>query len=164
MAHSQEGQQAQPQKGAQKPADNIDNSQAIVPNYWDFRSIGTPPSAEDLGSIRVLMSDDFPPFSYMTRDNRLAGFHVDFTKAICLELKVSCTILVRPFNQLTEALAAGKGDAVMAGLSVQAASQENLLLSDVYLTTPGRFVRRKAAGSLDKILGGKMGVVGGTTH
>ncbi len=138
-----------------------------VPNYWDFKTVGDRPSAEDLGSVRFLMTDDFPPFSYLARDGQLAGFHVDFARALCDELKISCQILVRPYTDLVGTLGDGKGDAIISGISVPTALAQGLLLSDVYLTTPARFAAKAGSGDLPKVedmAGRSISFVTGTSH
>lgn len=138
-----------------------------VPNYWDFKTVGDRPSAEDLGSVRFLMTDDFPPFSYLARDGQLAGFHVDFARVLCEELQISCQILVRPYTDLVGTLGDGKGDAILSGISVPTALKQGLLLSDVYLTTPARFAAKKGSPSLPKVedmTGRSISFVTGTSH
>lgn len=138
-----------------------------VPNYWDFKTVGDRPSAEDLGSVRFLMTDDFPPFSYLARDGQLAGFHVDFARVLCEELQISCQILVRPYTDLIGTLNDGKGDAVLSGISVSTSLDQGLLLSDVYLTTPARFAARQGGGEFPKVedmAGRSVSFVTGTSH
>lgn len=138
-----------------------------VPNYWDFKTVGDRPSAEDLGSVRFLMSDDFPPFSYLARDGQLAGFHVDFARALCEELQISCQILVRPYNDLIGTLGDGKGDAILSGISVSTALAQGLLLSDTYLTTPARFAAKAGSGDMptvQEMAGRSISFVTGTAH
>lgn len=139
----------------------------FAPNYWDFKTVGDPPSAEDLGSVRFLMSDDFPPFSYRARDGQLDGLYVDFARVLCDELSISCQILVRPYIDLVGTLNDGKGDAILSGLSVPKALEEGLLLSDIYLTTPGRFASNKNIEtwpSVVELAGRSISFVEGTAH
>lgn len=141
-----------------------------VPNYFDFRVTNDPPSAEELGSIRFLMSDDFPPFSYRAQDGRLSGFHVDYARALCRTLSVNCTILVRPFSELVGALEDKKGDAILSGLSIPSARAQGLAHTVPYLTLPGRLVAReaRAAALMDENMipesGASVAVIAGTAH
>lgn len=138
-----------------------------VPNYWDFKTVGDRPSAEDLGSVRFLMTDDFPPFSYRARDGQLAGFHVDFARVLCEELKISCQILVRPYADLVATLSDGKGDAIVSGMSIPALLREGLLPSETYLTTPARFAAEKGDETwptVDGMAGRSISYVSGTAH
>lgn len=144
-----------------------DTAYGAAPNFWDFKTVGDPPSAEDLGSVRFLMSDDFPPFSYRARDGQLDGLYVDFARVLCNELNISCQILVRPYIDLVGTLNDGKGDAILSGMSVPTALEEGLLLSDVYLTTPGRFASNKGTDvwpSVEELIGRSISVVEGTAH
>ncbi|MEP2760590.1 MAG: transporter substrate-binding domain-containing protein [Hyphomicrobiales bacterium] len=152
------------------PADDVspkDAAYGSAPNFWDFKTVGDPPSAEDLGSVRFLMSDDFPPFSYRARDGQLDGLYVDFARVLCNELSISCQILVTPYIDLVGTLNDGKGDAILSGMSVRAAREEGLLLSDVYLTTPGRFASNKETEiwpSVEELVGRSISFVEGTAH
>lgn len=138
-----------------------------APNYWDFKNVGDPPSAEDLGSVRFLMTDDFPPFSYLARDGQLDGLYVDFARLLCEELSISCQILVRPYIDLVGTLNDGKGDAILSGLSIPSALEQDLLLSDVYMTTPGRFVSNRGTElwpAVSEMAGRSISFVTGTAH
>lgn len=156
---------------AQDTEEQLDSQQQAtlghVPNYWDFKTVGDRPSAEDLGSVRFLMSDDFPPFSYLARDGQLTGFHVDFARVLCEELQISCQILVRPYTDLVGTLGDGKGDAILSGISVPTALAQGLLLSDVYLTTPARFAAKEGSEGLPTVTemaGRSISFVTGTSH
>ncbi|MEJ1157094.1 transporter substrate-binding domain-containing protein [Prosthecomicrobium sp. N25] len=115
-----------------------------VPNFWDPKSRPEKP-AGDLGPIRFLTSGDFPPFNFLDTGGRLTGFNVDLARAVCEELAAACTIQMRPFDELVQALSERRGDAIIAGLSVGPELRAKLDTSDVYLTTPGRFVAPKGS-------------------
>ena len=115
----------------------------VVPNFWDPRARIERPSAEEIGAIRFLTTDDFPPFSFRDRRGILIGFDVDLAQAICSVLKVQCAIQTRPFDTLVGGLKEGTGNAIIAGFDVEKAPAEGLISSQAYLKIPGRFVARK---------------------
>ena len=116
-----------------------------VPNFWDPRARLERPSADEIGAIRFLTSDDFPPFSFRDRRGMLIGFDVDLVEAICDVLKVQCAIQSRPFDTLKAGLADRTGNAIIAGLDPEKAAAEGLIATQAYLKIPGRFVAPKDA-------------------
>ena len=55
----------------------------VVPNFWDPRARIERPSAAEIGTIKFLTTDDFPPFAFRDRRGILVGFDVDLAEAIC---------------------------------------------------------------------------------
>lgn len=117
-----------------------------VPNFWDPRARIERPSAADVGTIRFLTADDFPPFSFRDRRGMLIGFDIDLAEAICEVLNATCAIQSRPFDTLREGLADGTGNAILAGFDPERAGAEGLIATRAYLKIPGRFVSRRDAG------------------
>lgn len=114
-----------------------------VPNFWDPRARIERPSLEQIGAIRFLTTDDFPPFAYRDRRDVLVGFDIDLAHAICEVLKVQCAIQVRPFNTLVNGLRDDSGDAIIAGFDLEKVPADGLISSQAYLKIPGRFVVRR---------------------
>lgn len=140
--------------------------QAWFPNFWDPKSRPHKPGSE-IGAIRFLTSADFPPFGFLDSGGRLTGYHVDLARLLCSELGATCTIQMRPFDDLATALADKRGDAIIAGLRVTAEMRARLDTSDVYLTTPGRLVMREGATlepTPEGLAGRWVSVVSGSAH
>src|SRR5262245_29956942 len=87
---------------------------AGVPGFWDPRRRPERPDLSRITIIRFLTEIDYPPFNYPGPDGNPAGFNVDLARLICEELKVNCTVQMRRFDTLIDALAAARRDAVMA--------------------------------------------------
>jgi polar amino acid transport system substrate-binding protein len=117
----------------------------VVPNFWDPRARIERPSANEIGAIRFLTTDDFPPFAFRDRRGLLVGFDIDLAQAICSVLKVQCAIQIRPFHTLVAGLKDGTGNAIIAGFDLEKAPAEGLIATQAYLKIPGRFVIRKDA-------------------
>ncbi len=128
---------------AQAPAAAPSADSVVIPNFWDPRSRIERPSTEEIGTIRFLTTDDFPPFAFRDRRGILIGFDVDLAQAVCDVLKVQCAIQTRPFDTLVSGLKDGTGNAIIAGFDVERAPAEGLIASQAYLKIPGRFVVRK---------------------
>lgn len=96
----------------------------------------------DSSTIRFLTSGDFPPFNFMDPSGRLTGYNVDLAEAVCRMLEATCSVQMRPFEDLLPALQQKRGDAIIAGLGTGAVSGQ-AEMSKAYLGLPGRFVTRR---------------------
>lgn len=138
---------------------------ASIPNFRDPRALAERP-AQPPEKIEFLASDDFPPFSFRDPQGRLTGFNVDLARAICEELAASCSLRVKAFEALPEALSAGEGDAILSGLVRTEALSREMAFSDTYLRLPARFVLGKGADSFDPASaeGKRVSVEAGSRH
>jgi polar amino acid transport system substrate-binding protein len=139
---------------------------AQIPNFWDLRANIERPSAAEIGPIRFLTTDDFPPFAFRDRRGVLIGFDIDLAEAICSVLKVSCQIQTRPFDTLGAGLSDGTGNAVIGGFDPERAGIAGLTRTQSYLKIPGRFVTAKGANfdPNERGHGGSIGVACGSAH
>ncbi len=90
-----------------------------VPSFWDPRRRPERPDLR-LTLIRFVSEVDYPPFNYAGPDGNPAGFNVELARLICEELKVDCTVQMRRFDTLIEALnenRARRGDRLDRGLA-----------------------------------------------
>jgi polar amino acid transport system substrate-binding protein len=126
------------------------------------------PDLTGIRAIRFLTSDDYPPLDFALSNGALTGFNVEIARAVCEELEIGCTIQARQFDTLIDALATGKGDAVVASIAATAESRARVDFSQPYYQTPARFVVRKTAAPLvateSGLKGRTVGVVGGSAH
>src|ERR1700743_3460061 len=89
-----------------------------VPGFWDPRRRPDRPDLSRLTVIRFLTETDYPPFNYTGPDGNPAGFNVDLAQMICEEIKVTCTIQMRRFETLLDAISSNRGDGIIASLAV----------------------------------------------
>jgi polar amino acid transport system substrate-binding protein len=139
-----------------------------LPGFWDPKRRPERPDLSRITLIRFLTEIDYPPFNYAGPDGNPAGFNVDLARMICEELKVPCTIQMRRFDTLLDALADNRGDAVMASIAVTEQTRQRADFSDPYYRTPARFVARREL-DLDDVRpenleGREVAVVAGTAH
>src|SRR5450631_2838615 len=111
----------------------------FVPGFWDLRHRVAKPDLSSLHSLRFLTEDDYPPFHFALPDGTLSGFDVDLARAICEELKITCTIQARRFDTLIDALNDDQGDALIAAIRIDPQTRGKLDFSGPYYTTPARF-------------------------
>jgi polar amino acid transport system substrate-binding protein len=139
-----------------------------IPSFWDARRRPERPDLSRLTGIRFLTEIDYPPFNYAGPDGNPAGFNVDLARMICEELRVQCTIQMRRFDTLLDALAENRGDAVIASIAATPEVRRRVDFSDPYYRTPARFVSLRDTQIDDvqpeKLEGKKVAVVTGTAH
>ncbi len=141
-----------------------------IPNFFDPQDRLIRPSLKDRPRLRFLTVTDFPPFSFIDPQKRLAGFHVELARAICeeLELQEQCQIQALPYGELESALNNAAGEAIMAGIPIDQASRDRFSFSIPYFRIPGRFVARADGGFREPLIqslaGKRVGVIAGTAH
>ncbi len=158
-------------KVAQAGSEAGEARQAIphaVPGFWDPRRRPDRPDLSRLTLIRFMTETDYPPFNFTGPDGNPAGFNVDLARLICDELKVACTIQMRRFDTLLDAIASNRGDAIIASMAVTPELRKSLDFSDLYYRTPARFIARRDAAipevRPELLEGRKVGVVAGSSH
>ncbi len=126
------------------------------------------PALAGVRAIRFLTTDDYPPLNFALPDGTPIGFNVDVARAICQELDIGCTVQVRRWDTLIEALTTGKGDAVIASIAPSGDLRSQVDFSLPYYKTPARFIVRRDAAPLETtpsgLAGKTVGVVAGTAH
>ena len=139
-----------------------------VPGFWDPRRRPDRPDMSRLTVIRFLTETDYPPFNFTGADGNPAGFNVDLARALCDEIKISCTVQMRRFETLVDAITSNRGDAIIASMSVTPALRARLDFTDPYYRAPARFVSRRDAVMPEVrpeyLEGKKVGVIAGTSH
>lgn len=108
----------------------------------------------------------YPPFNFMDKNGKIAGFDVEIGKALCTEMKVKCTWVVSDWDGLIPALQAKKFDVIMASMAITAKRKNKINFTDKYYVSPVAFIRRKgtnfevtAAAIKNKIVGVQGGTV-----
>ncbi|MGY2811066.1 transporter substrate-binding domain-containing protein [Bradyrhizobium sp. USDA 4506] len=139
-----------------------------VPGFWDPRRRPDRPDLSRLTVIRFLTETDYPPFNFTGPDGNPAGFNVDLARALCDEIKVTCTIQMRRFETLIDALATNRGDAIIASMAVTPQLRAKVDFTDPYYRAPARFVSRRDNAMPEirpeYLEGKKVGVIAGTSH
>jgi polar amino acid transport system substrate-binding protein len=141
---------------------------AAVPSFWDPRRRPERPDLARLTVIRFMTEVDYPPFNFAGPDGNPAGFNVDLARMICEELKVNCTVQMRRFDTLFDALNESRGDAAIASIGVSEQTRRRVDFSDPYYRPTARFVGRRnaliAAVTPELIEGKKVAVAAGSAH
>jgi polar amino acid transport system substrate-binding protein len=149
-------------------AQTAEGTSVPVPSFWDPRRRAERPDLSRVTVIRFLTETDYPPFNYAGPDGSPVGFNVDLARLLCEEIKASCTVQMRRFDTLLDALSENRGDAVIASIAATAETRRRADFTDPYYRTPARFVAKTNSAILDvrpeQLEGRKIGVVAGTAH
>jgi ABC-type amino acid transport substrate-binding protein len=153
---------------ARAPAAAPAAAAGAAPGFWDPRRRPERPDLGRLTLIRFMTEVDYPPFDYAGQDGNPTGFNVDLARAICEELHVTCTVQMRRFDTLFDALSENRGDAAIASISVTPEARARADFSDPYYRPVARFAARRDAKIGDvrpeAIEGKTVAVVAGTAH
>ena len=153
---------------AQTVAKPTEAAPQAVPGFWDPRRRPERPDLTRLSVIRFLTETDYPPFNFTGPDGNPAGFNVDLARALCEEIKVTCTIQMRRFETLLDAISSNRGDAIIASIAVTPQMRARVDFSDPYYRAPARFVSRRDAVMPEirpeYLEGKKIGAVTGSAH
>lgn len=157
-----------PRNPAAAAAATRTNDPLVVPSFWDPRHRPDRPSLSRISVIRFLTETDYPPFNYTGADGMPTGFNVELAREICNEIKVQCTIQMRRFDTLVDALDKREGDAIIASFAQSPQMRKLVDFSSPYYRTPARFVALRASPlkTLDvrTLEGKKVAVRVGTAH
>ncbi|KMO28640.1 ABC transporter substrate-binding protein [Methylobacterium variabile] len=125
-----------------------------------------PPRAR--GGVRSLPDDKSPPLHFAGPDGNPTGFAVELARAACEKLGLTCTVQVRRFDTLLDALKANQGDVVAAAVPLTASLRTDHRATRPYFRWPARFAVRSDKGLPapdPKVLAEQaVGVVSGTAH
>lgn len=152
------------------PVNTASAQTVLIPNFWDPNTRYTKPNFTILPRLRFLTTTDFPPFNFIDRKKRLTGFHVDLARAICAELNVlaKCQIQAVRWGELEKMLEKGEGEAIIAGLDINAKTRQKYAFSHPYLSIPGRFITKRdktlAPPVYNSLFKKTVGVVQGSAH
>lgn len=154
------------QTPATPPATTASSAQA-VPGFWDPRRRPERPDLSRITNIRFLTETDYPPFNFAGPDGNPVGFNVDLARLICEEIKVPCTIQMRRFETLLDAISSNRGDAIIASIAVTPQARARVDFTDPYYRAPARFAARRDGILQDMrpeaLEGRKVGVVSGSS-
>ncbi|WP_082984878.1 transporter substrate-binding domain-containing protein [Methylobacterium platani] len=140
-----------------------------VPNFWNPRArLERPEPPQTTRPVRVLTDDEYPPLHFAGPDGNPTGFSVELVRAACEKLGLTCTVQVRRFDTLLDALQANQGDVVAAAVPLTASLRAGYRATRPYFRWPARFAVRgdKALPAPDAavIAAHPTGVVSGTAH
>jgi polar amino acid transport system substrate-binding protein len=140
-----------------------------IPNFWNPRArLERPEPPQATRAVRFLTDDEYPPLHFAGPDGNPTGFAVELARAACEKLGLTCTVQVRRFDTLLDALKANQGDVVAAAVPLTASLRTDHRATRPYFRWPARFAVRSDKGLPapdPKVLAEQaVGVVSGTAH
>lgn len=108
-----------------------------------------PAQAQDRGVVRIAIEGAFPPFSYIDAVNELQGFDVDIAKALCESAKLTCRLVVQPWDDMIPNLLSGKYDAIISSMSNTEERRKQVSFTSKYYNSPATFTVGKNSGIED---------------
>src|SRR3954462_8038478 len=152
--------------GAGVPA--VQAQPVTIPNFWDPRARTEKPDLTGLKTVRFLVDDDFPPLHFAGADGNPTGFSVELARTACERLAITCTVQVRRFDTLLDALSDKSGDVVAAAIPISTELRQKFSITHPYFKIPARFAVRKDRNEPEpqgKALQGRtIAVLSGTAH
>jgi lysine-arginine-ornithine-binding protein len=105
-----------------------------------FAALGAPAQAKDWTTVRIGMDATYPPFESVDSSGAIVGWEVDYGKALCAKMQVTCTFQNQDWDGIIPSLLAGKFDVILSSMNETPARAQKVLFSDVYYATPPVFM------------------------
>ena len=93
-------------------------------------------------TLHVGVEGAYPPFSEMTDDGKVKGFDIDFTNALCAEIRAKCLLVQDTFDHLQDDLVGGRVDMIVASLSMTDERRARYDFTNRYYQVPAKFVAK----------------------
>ena len=119
------------------------------------------------GVLRVGLEGTYPPFNFQDKNGQLAGFEVDFAKALAAQLGVKAEFHPAPFAGLLGSLESGRVDVVINQITITPDRQAKYDFSEPYTVSGIQIIKLKDRPGLKKpedLAGKKVGVGLGTNY
>jgi len=119
------------------------------------------------GALRIGLEGTYPPFNFQDKDGELAGFEVDFAKALAAQLGLRPEFRPAPFAGLLGSLESGRVDVVINQITITPDRQAKYDFSEPYTVSGIQIITLKGKTGLTKpedLAGKKVGVGLGTNY
>ena len=102
--------------------------------------------------LRIAVLENAPPMAFRAADGRLTGFTIEIARALCAEIKASCSFQPRTLNVALDELAAGEVDIAAISLLETPERRARFLFSKPYFRSLTLWFAR------DGVLPGQSGI------
>ncbi|AQX19576.1 transporter substrate-binding domain-containing protein [Bartonella sp. WD16.2] len=118
--------------------------------------------------LKIATEGSYPPFSYIDSNNKLQGFDIDISYALCEKMEVECSIILQDFDGIIPGLLAKKYDAIIASLAPTQERLQKIDFTDSYYRTALAVIIPKDSHikeiSVEAFKGKNLGVQSNTTQ
>lgn len=143
------------------------SQQSTAPAFRMVEDKPRPDLPENL-PVKLLADADFAPFSFLSRTGSPAGLSVELAIAACERARLTCTVEVRPYGAILDALERGEVDAIITGPRLDEAALSAADMTRPYFRTTGRFAVANDTGLTaadgNALSGARIGAVKDTLH
>ncbi len=108
-----------------------------------------PVAAKAWRTVRISTDATYPPFESIDARGEIVGWEIDYGKALCARMQVTCTFQNQDWDGIIPSLLGGRFDVILSGMSVTPARQKMVMFSDLYYAAPPVFVGSAAGKSND---------------
>jgi lysine-arginine-ornithine-binding protein len=98
--------------------------------------------AKEWKTVRIGMDATYPPFESVNPKGEIVGFEVDYAKALCERMKVTCSLQNQDWDGIIPSLLAGKFDVIISSMNITPPRLKRVQFSDFYFATPIVFIAR----------------------
>ncbi|MBV9538337.1 MAG: transporter substrate-binding domain-containing protein [Acidisphaera sp.] len=96
-------------------------------------------AAKDWKTVRFGMDASYAPFESVTPSGDIVGFEVDYGRAICAKLNLTCAFQNQDWDGIIPSLLANKFDVIFSSMNITDERKKRVIFSDVYYATPPVF-------------------------
>ncbi|MCZ2204179.1 transporter substrate-binding domain-containing protein [Bartonella sp. A05] len=86
-------------------------------------------------TLKIASEGSYPPFSYVDSTNKLRGFDIDISYALCEKMEVECIVTNQDFDGIIPGLLVNKYDAIIASLTPTPERLKKIDFTDAYYST-----------------------------
>jgi len=122
--------------------------------------------AGDIQKVRIGTEGAYPPFNYIDKNGKVAGFDIDIAKALCKAAGIKYEFVIQDWDGIIPGLIAKKYDCIIASMSITPERKKKVDFTEKYYQTPVRCVAKADSalkyfldGIKDKTVGVQRGVV-----
>ncbi|THT97823.1 transporter substrate-binding domain-containing protein [Lampropedia puyangensis] len=116
--------------------------------------------------LRVAVDPTYEPFVYKNAKGELVGFNIDFSNAVCEELKRKCVFVEQVWDSMIPGLQSRRYDVIISDMSITEERKRVIDFSDRYYKTPSTIVVKNSVDYKDQnsLKGMTLGVLKGSTQ
>jgi polar amino acid transport system substrate-binding protein len=105
---------------------------------------GSEAPAKDWKTVRIGTDATYAPFETVDRSGALVGWEIDYGRALCAQMKVTCTFQDQDWDGIIPALLGGKFDVILSGMSITPKREMLVLFSTPYYQSQPVFIGQTA--------------------